>query len=151
LIGKKVQGQAHTLSERLHILDDYLTFPVAQYGKANGWLDDQVAITIHSVGRGFVYYIGTCLDDAARRQIVEHICKNASIPSIQTPPGLELCTRMTDDGSEIYILINHDRLPQALTLPWPARDQITGHLIKGETLFQPYEVVVLTQEKIDET
>jgi hypothetical protein len=63
-----------------------------------------------------------------------------------TPSGVEACRRLTNDGREIIILINHDPSGHAVDLPWPAYEHIQQQFAAKELLLDPYGVAVLTSE-----
>ena len=70
------------------------------------WLDDQIAITVHSHGRGLVYYIGAYLDEDAQQALMDHIVSMAAIRAVmETPAGVEACIRVAPDGTRITILV----------------------------------------------
>ena len=135
-------------AERLRILDeDQNTQSVATYGKHNGWLDDQIAITYNPYGKGGVYYVGTYLDDQAQSKLFELICRLRGIESqMIVPHGVEVCQRVTPAGENIYFLINHHDSPKTVAIPWEAREHLSGFPGKGELTLSPYGVAILTKE-----
>ncbi|HLO17078.1 MAG TPA: Beta-galactosidase C-terminal domain, partial [Anaerolineales bacterium] len=132
-------------AERLKILDANLTIPVARYGAANGWLDGQVAVAVHPFGQGMVYYVGTWLDEASQQKLIDHILTTAGIQSIKTPVGVEVRTRTSPAGTEIYFVINHTRTEQSINLPWPAHEHLTEQDVSEKIQLPPYEVAILTK------
>jgi beta-galactosidase len=150
--GKIFTGSSKLWAERLRILDDsQYTQTVASYGKHNGWLDDQIAITYNTYyntySRGGVYYIGAYLDDQAQTDLFEHICGVVGIkPLMFAPRGVEICQRVTLEGHITYLLINHQNSPKMVTLPWAAREHLSGFTGKGELTLSPYGVAILTKE-----
>jgi beta-galactosidase len=150
VIGKMIgNGVSRLWAERLKIIDESkLTQPVANYGKHNGWLDDQIAISYSPYGNGGVYYVGVFLDEIAQARMLKYICNLNRIDAVmETPHGVEVCQRVTPDGQRVFIVINHQPTEAKVLVPWPARDHISGFTGKGEVVLEPYGVVVLTKEE----
>ena len=149
VIGNMIKnGTSRLWAERLRIIDEgKLSNPVARYGSHNGWLDDQIAINVNLYERGMVYYVGTYLDEFAQARMLEFICNiNRVKPILETPKGVEVCSRVTREGKEILIVINHQSHEQKIMIPWPAHDYLSGYSGKGQVKLGPYGVVVLMQE-----
>ncbi len=143
--GNWFKGEARQWAERLRLRDDQ-TKIIARYGAFNGWLDDQPAITIRPVGRGFVYLVGAYLDDAAQFALLKHIADTAEVfPVLKTPPGVEAARRLTPDNKAITLLINHTRQPQAVTLPFTGKDHLSGQPVSDAITLAPYGVMVITR------
>ena len=139
-------------AERLRILDTtQFTQVVARYGKENGWLDDQVAVTVNPKknGSAFVYYVGAYLDQTAQSALMELILTASDIHSpLQAPEGVEICQRVSPTagtGERIYILINHRKESQMVTLPWKAHDHLSDTDCSGELALSAYGVAILTR------
>ena len=135
-------------AERLRILDPELnTLAVANYGQKNGWLDGQIAISYNQHGKGGVYYVGAYLDEKAQAKMLEHICNIRSIrPLMDTPPGVEVCQRVTPQGEKIYLVINHLEVAAKVSLPWAAREHLSGFTGKGALTLAPYGIAILTKD-----
>jgi beta-galactosidase len=140
-------GDGRLWAERLKIIDESkFTQPVAHYGKYNGWLDDQIAISFNAHGRGGVYYVGAYLDDIAQNRMLEYICDiNMIKPVLTTSRGVEVCQRTTPEGQQVYIVINHQPREVKILIPWAAREHLSGFSGKGQVTLEPYGVVVLTK------
>ncbi len=139
-------GVARQWAERLKLVGKNGVV-VARYGQANGWLDDQIAITVHPNGRGMVYYVGTYLDDKACFDMLKHMSRTALVrPPFEVPEGIEIGQRTREDRQEIYIIINHLLQEQKISLPFAAYDHIAQTSVEGEMLLIPYGVAVLTKE-----
>ncbi len=143
--GPGLNGAARIWAERLKVLDPAQTTPLARYGKANGWLDDQVAVSVHPYGQGLVYMVGAYLDEAAQQAFTDQVLAKAGVQTRPAPSGVELRTRRQGDGAEILFAINHTAAEQAFTLPRPALDHLTGETLQGEVKLAGYQVRVLTQ------
>ena len=148
---KKFKLKGHTWAERLKIVNTNQLNVYARYGDYNGWLDDQIALTVRAYGYGLVYYVGAWLDDVSLRSLFEDIQKLLRVaPVLATPPNLEACKRIRPDGEEVFILINHEAAPRKITMPWPAQEHISGLRLTGEVRMMPYGVAVLTRA-VDES
>jgi beta-galactosidase len=153
VVGKSVNGESRLWAERLRILDTtQFTQVVARYGKENGWLDDQVAITVNPKrnATAFVYYVGTYLDEAAQSALMDLILTASDIQTpLQAPQGVEICQRVSptrDGGEKIYIIINHRKEPQRVTLPWKAHEHLSDTTCQGELALPTYGVAILTRD-----
>jgi beta-galactosidase len=150
VLGNWFTGSSQLWAERLKVRDADNTHVMARFGASNGWLDDRLAITVHSYGKGLVYYVGAYLDGDAQQALMDHIVKMAGIrPVMDTPAGVEARVRVSPEGRRIYILVNHEREEQAVSLPWPAQDHLGGQPVADELKLAPYGVAILTrlQEK----
>jgi beta-galactosidase GanA len=122
---------------------------VARYGKENGWLDDQVAITVNPKrnGTAFVYYVGAYLDEAAQSALMDLILAASDIQvPWQVPQGVEICQRVSPGGEKIYIIINHRKEPQKVALPWKAHEHLDDTTCQGELALPAYGVAILTKD-----
>ena len=145
--GKLLKGVSNIWAERLKILDEDKTIPVAHYGKSNGWLDGQIAISVHPYGKGMVYTVGAYLDDAAQQIFIDHVLQMAGIRSLQSPTGVEIRTRVNQAGEEIFLVINHTSLEQTINLPWSAWDHLTHQPIQDATQLEAYGIMILTKNR----
>ena len=94
-----------------------------------------------------VYYVGTYLDEFAQARMLEFICNiNRVKPVLETPKGVEVCSRVTREGKEVLIVINHQSYEQKIMIPWAAHDFLSGYSGKGQVKLGPYGVVVLMKE-----
>lgn len=118
------------------------TTVLARYGASNGWLDGQAAITLHThaPSGGCVYYVGAWLDDALQDALIEWIAARAGVESVL--PGLPAGVHGMKRG-DAYILIN-DSEAKSVTLPWRAKDQLSGKTAKTLKL-GPWDVAVVTR------
>ncbi len=145
--GNWFSGESRLWAERLKVLNEPGVVTIARYGPSNGWLDDQVAITVRGTSYGgLIYYVGAYLDDAAQQAFVDRLVSTAMLkPVLETPPGVEACKRVNAKGEEIYIIINHSREEKRVPLPWPAREHLSGEMGQGDLILAPYGVAVLTR------
>jgi hypothetical protein len=122
---------------------------VARYEKENGWLDNQVAITVNPKrnGTAFVYYVGAYLDEVAQSALMHLILAASDIHVLwQVPQGVEVCQRVSSAREKIYIIINHRKEPQKVVLPWKAHEHLSDKSIQGELALPAYGVAILTKE-----
>jgi beta-galactosidase len=143
--GNWFEGVSQIWAERLKLRQGQVTQVIARYGKSNGWLDDQVAISVNAYGKGLVYYVGAYLDPVTQQSFVDRLLKNAEIRSLPTPEGVEARLRVRPDGQEICFMINHTPEERCVTPPWPAYEHLSGKMISGELELAPYGVAVLTR------
>jgi beta-galactosidase len=141
--GNWFEGVAQHWAERLRILDPNKAVKIARYGVSNGWLDNELAITVCSLGPGLVYMVGAYLDVTAQQAMVDHFLQNAGLQKIDTPPGVEVCVRVRPNGEQLYVVINHEPSPAGIKLPSPAQNPLTGQPVTGSFRLAPYGVAVL--------
>lgn len=150
--GNLFSGQGVIWAERLKVKAPYTT-EVARYGPCNGWLDNQIAITVRAIGGGLVYYVGTILDEISQAVVMDRIALMGTAKPVMTfpkgisIPGLEVTKRMAQDGREVYILINHDNAEKRVPVPWAAKEHLSGSAGTGEYTMDPYGVAVMTPLK----
>lgn len=146
--GNNFSGESRQWAERLKIRDEKQTMIVARYGKSNGWLDDQVAATVHPFGKGMVYTMGTYLDETAQSAFIEHVSNLVGIrPLMITPAGVEVCQRIDSRNVPIKIIINHKPIEQHLPLQTPLIDHLNDKRVEGELTLPPYGIAVVTPEE----
>jgi beta-galactosidase len=145
--GNWFEGYSHLWTERLVQVGKKSALVIARYGKSNGWLDDQIAISVNPYGTGMVYYVGTYLDDPAQQAFLARCLKTARVTTINSTQGIEVCTRVKPDGGIVYIVINHTSTNAKIILPWPAFEHLTGHELDAEFQLTAYGVAVVTPMK----
>jgi len=145
--GNWFEGESHLWTERLALVGKKNARIIARYKESNGWLDDQIAISVNSYGKGLVYYAGAYLDESAQQAFLARCLKTARISTISSAPGIEVGTRVKPDGEIVYIVINHTNTEMTIQLPWPAYDHLTGQEIKTGYQLPAYGVSVVTQMK----
>jgi beta-galactosidase len=143
--GTWFDGQSSLWAERLTLIGKKETRVIARYGKSNGWLDGQIAISVNEFGNGLVYYIGAYLDEPAQQTLFTRLLKTAQVTTMVTSPGIEICTRIHSGGDEIfYIVINHNSMECRVDMPWPSFDHINGNPLAAEFRLPAYGVAVLS-------
>jgi beta-galactosidase len=143
--GNWFSGTTRMWAERLKPLNN-ITTPIARYGASNGWLNDQYAITVTIHKQGLVYYVGAYLDENAQLAFMDRVAEQARIkPVMLTPQGVEACKRVSTEGKDILILINHTTEERVVPLPWVAHEHLMGLSLEGEVRMAPYGILVLTK------
>jgi beta-galactosidase len=145
--GNWFEGVGRHWAERLRILDANKAVKIARYGASNGWLDDEIAITVCAQGTGLAYMVGTYLDVAAQQAMVDHFLQNAGMQKIETPPGVEISVRAKPDGQQLYVVVNHERSPATVALPFPALNPLTEQPVIGAFRLAPHGVAVLLKSQ----
>ena len=143
--GNWFEGSSEVWAERLKLLGDSSTQIIACYGKSNGWLDDQPAITVNSNGKGLVYFNGAYLDSVSQGRFIERVIKNANLKPAAAPAGVEIAARVTPDGKEITIAINHTQETKVLSCSRPVFDLLAKKLVSEKLELPPYGIAVLTR------
>ncbi len=81
---------------------------------------------------------------------MDRVAGQTRIKSVMlTPPGVEACKRVSAEGEDIIIVINHTTEERIVTLPWAAHEHVMGLSLEGEVKMAPYGILVLTQEAED--
>jgi beta-galactosidase GanA len=145
--GNWFEGVARHWAERLRILDPNKAVKIARYGVCNGWLDNEIAITVCAQGTGLTYMVGVYLDVPAQQAMVDHFLQNAGLQRLDTPPGVEVGIRVRPSGEQLYVVVNHERTPATVTLPSPAQNPLTGQSVTGAFRLAPYGVAVLLKSQ----
>ena len=149
VIGENFNGESRIWAERLKIKDEAGTKVIARYGESNGWLDGEAAITSHAFGTGCVTYVAAWLDEESQQKLIDDIAELAGVQSVmECPVGVEARKRVSANGNEAFIIINHERNSKNVSLPWLAHEHITG-LDTRELRLEPYGVAVLTRIEKD--
>ncbi len=144
--GDFLEGTSRLWAERLKILDQQRTIPLARYGKANGWLDGQPAVTVHPYGKGTVYYVGAYLDEDSQAILLDHILASSGLESaIKASPSIEIHSRTGVSGEAIFILINHSPKEQVIPISWPFIEHLGCPTEKGRLLLPPNGIAILTR------
>ncbi|MGE5122966.1 MAG: beta-galactosidase, partial [Acidobacteriaceae bacterium] len=144
--GEWLNGFSSQWAERLRLLDGQNAVPLARYGRSNGWLDGQVAVSVHPCGAGIVYSMGAYLDEKTQLAFMEYVLHRAGIESVQTEQDVEAVARIDREGNEILMVINHAPGERNFSLPWVAREHLRGRSVRGEVKLPHYEVAILTKE-----
>lgn len=143
--GERGVGTAHIWAEQLQIdAPDVQT--LLCYGKSNGWLDGQPAVTTRAVGSGRVTYIGAWLDDGLMRRITTLLLNLSHLTWTSLPDGIELCQRRRADGRTVSMFINHATTMQTVALSAVYENLLTREHHDGELKLDAYGVAVIAQQ-----
>jgi beta-galactosidase len=149
VIGEDFRGESRIWAERLKVREGEGTEILARYGKSNGWLDDRAAITLHPFGKGFVTYVGAYLDEKSQGQLLDRIVQSVGVsPVLECPSGVEVRKRVSAQGQEVLIIINHERTEKQLRLPWRAHEYLEGNDMRQLRL-RSYGVAVVARAEKD--
>ncbi|HEY4731958.1 MAG TPA: beta-galactosidase, partial [Gammaproteobacteria bacterium] len=141
------EGKSSLWAERLVLTGKKNARVLARYDKSNGWLDGQIAISVNAYGNGLVYYVGAYLDETAQQSLVTQVLQVAKVTTYTTAPGIEICTRMQSGGGKVYIVINHNSMECAITMPWPSFEHLGGMPLDADFKLAAYSVAILTPDK----
>lgn len=137
-------GESKLWAERLRVLDPSQTEVIAHYGACNGWLDNQPAITRHSLGEGVVYTSGAYLDEVTLQILIDSVLRDSGVNLLRTAEGVEIRTRTSADGTAIFFLLNHNNTPCTIHLPCSGHDHLSDRLLEGDVELPAYGVAILT-------
>jgi beta-galactosidase len=140
-------GKSSLWAERLAPIENSNAQILARYGKSNGWLDGQIAISVNEYGKGRVYYVGAYLDEASQQSLVNQILEKAKVGTLVTAPGIEVCVRTQPDGEEIFIVINHNSMQCSVQWPWPSFEHLRAVRLDSAFNLPAYSVAVLTPDE----
>ena len=106
-----------------------------RYGKGNGWLDGHPAMITRRVGKGRISYLGAVVDPALMDRVIAWATNGAQVrPEFEAvPKGVEVCRRV-GNGHTIFVLINHGKTAENITLPDAMGDVLRGGSVKGVEL-----------------
>jgi beta-galactosidase len=141
------EGESMLWAERLALTADKNARVIARYGKSNGWLDGQIAISVNTYGQGKVYYVGAYLDETSQQLLMRQVIEAANVTALVTPPGIEVCTRVQPGGNEVYIVINHNSTECSVQMPWPSMEHLSAVSFAAKFSLPAYSVVVLTPDE----
>jgi len=145
VVGEGFSGESQLWAERLKVKDEAGTKIIACYGKSNGWLDGQAAITSHPYRKGHVIYVGAYLDEASQQKLIDSIVQSAGVqPLMEAPVGVEARKRVNSQGGEVFIIINHERTEKQVNLPWQAHEHLGRRDVRKLQL-ESYGVAILTR------
>ncbi|HLE91946.1 MAG TPA: beta-galactosidase [Anaerolineales bacterium] len=141
------EGKSDLWAERLALTGKKNAQVIARYDKSNGWLDDQIAISMNEYGDGLVYYVGTYLDEPAQQALLTQVLETAKVTTYATAPGIEICKRVQPGGGEVYIVINHNPTECAIHMPWSSFEHLSGVPLAADFNLAAYSVAVLTPDE----
>lgn len=121
---------------------------LAVYG-GNGFYAGTPAVTMHEVGAGAVYYVGTPLDERGMDSFFAPLIEQLGLTVVVTPPDIEVSQRRDAEGRIVSFVINTgDTVRRHIALPGLAghTNLLTGVELKARDVedfdLPPYGVVV---------
>ncbi|MFG2095506.1 beta-galactosidase [Streptomyces sp. NPDC048612] len=93
----------------------------------DGPLAGRPAVTRHSYGRGTVWYVGTRLEPALMRALLDDVRAAADVRPVlpELPPGVQATVREGAGGRHVFLL-NHGTETVEVTLPAPMRNALAA-------------------------
>lgn len=107
------------------------------------------AVTVHTYGKGKVYYVGCDLDDRAMESLMKLVLeREGAVPSLsQNYDGVEAVER-EKDGKSYLMLLNHRSESVDVELGGTYINALSKQTIEGRILLEPYAVHVLLNQGI---
>ncbi len=102
-----------------------------------------VAITLHRVGAGRVFYVGTSLDDAGHDLLLGRVLAEAGIPAGPPAPAQVELARRVQDGTDYWFILNHGDQPREVALPAAGTDLLSGQEVQGRVVVNGRDVLVV--------
>jgi beta-galactosidase len=129
-----------TFVERLRLTG---ATPIARWAPGDSLLSDSPAITVNSVGKGTVYYIGGYSSIAATDSLVQYLiaAKNIATP-LAAPAEVEIIHRSARK-SRYLIALNHGPASQRLSQVPRSENVLTGKSVDGDLVLAGFDVAVL--------
>ena len=108
-----------------------------------GMYNGSPAVTVHKVGKGCVFYVGTALNNAGLDLLMDHVLEHMDIAQgIATPENVEVVHRVQDE-IDYWFVLNHNPEPQTVTLPTDGVDLLSGRTVIGTIVIKGYDVLVI--------
>ena len=145
--GDRFEGKSNLWAERLAQIGEKNARVIARYGKSNGWLDGQIAVSVNTYGKGLVYYVGAFLDDASQQTLLTQVLEAAKVDTYTGAAGIAVSTRVQPGGREVFIVINHNPMSCTVHMPWPSFDHLSGVPMPPDFDLAAYAVAILTPDE----
>ncbi|HEY3268270.1 MAG TPA: beta-galactosidase [Armatimonadota bacterium] len=108
-----------------------------------GWHAGEPAVTRNAYGQGEAVYVGTDLDDEARRMVLNPILSARGIAApLDVPAGVEVMQRVKGDRTFTFVL-NNKSAAVSVSLPRAYTDLLTGAALSGDVDLPAYGVLAL--------
>ena len=102
------------------------------------------AVSRNRFGEGQVLNVAMISSDSFYRDLLTLVLKEAGIsPLLFTPAKVEVCTLVTENGEEIYVILNHNLTEQVIYLPGEYVDLLQSEKIGSRLVLEPCAVRVL--------
>ena len=102
------------------ILEPETAKPVAFWSDRKKFYRGEPCVTVNSLGRGKVWYIGTSPDPAATFLLYRRILKSAGLAPRFAGMNVEIVDRRCSDGTEVSVILNHS----------PKRRRVLGRTVE---------------------
>lgn len=101
------------------------------------------AVTLNSLGRGQVFYLGSEFDAQFKSMLIERLVREVGIkPAASVPAGLEVLMRQGTSGSFLFLL-NFAPEPKNADLAGTWQDAFTGETVHGNVSVPGLDVRIL--------
>lgn len=119
---------------------------IARYTK--DYYAGKPAITLHTIGKGKVVYVGTLGNSALYETLSEWLLGLSGVRRLlAAPPGIEVTERW-QDGRRLLFVLNHTERQQQVTLDCCYRNLLDGDApLNGTVAIPPRQVLVLLENK----
>jgi len=108
----------------------------------SGGYAGRAAITMNSFDKGKAVYIGADLDAASLARVLRSLSASAGVKQLlEAPAGVEATVRRSG-GKQWIFLLNHTDTVQAVNIPGPSTDLLTGEWLTGTVRLSGYGVRV---------
>jgi beta-galactosidase len=107
-------------------------------GYTGGYFAGTPAVTAHTVGKGRVFYVGTCLGDAGMDKLAALLLEHSGVESLgDSAPGVEITAREGENGKFLFVM-NHNEAETSFCPPESWKPVLASD---GDAL-KPFEVRV---------
>lgn len=117
---------------------------LAEY--AGGYYAGAPALVRNRAGAGSVYYYGAVFTVEAANKLIALLDLPSPLSDwLDLPQEVELCIRQkADSGEQLIFLINYSDTVQTAALRKAATDALSGQMVQGPLVLQPFDVRVLS-------
>jgi beta-galactosidase len=119
--------------------------------EALGWYRDgpfagTPAVSLHRVGAGKVFYVGTSLEDTGQNLLIGTVLAESAVaPGVESPDNVEVVRRVLE-GRNHWFILNHSATPQEITLPTRGIDLLTGKTTSGPVMVNGRDALVVRSQ-----
>ncbi|HLO32202.1 MAG TPA: beta-galactosidase [Anaerolineales bacterium] len=108
----------------------------------SGYFAKSPAITRQPFRSGVSYYLGTSLESNGLAWLLEHVCEDAGIKSVDLPAGVEI-TRRTNGAQTWLFVLNHSDTEVQIDLDRAQFDLISDTEVGGKLSLKAKDVAIL--------
>lgn len=112
---------------------------------ASDYYAGKPALTRSRHGEGTVYYYGSAFTEATAGALIDEMGLTSPVAAwVKLPEDVELAIRAHETNRKQYaFLLNYAHVEQTVTFFAPKRDLITGTILQGTHVMQPYDVRII--------